>query len=107
MTPSEVEDLKPCPFCGAEMPWTVITFSCAVLRCRCGAEMEHGSVRIAYPETEIPPELREHAYPAQCLALRMKDGSLLNWPEHGYWGINIPAAFDHAGLTAKWNRRTP
>jgi hypothetical protein len=107
MTPDEVEQLKPCPCCGAEYPWTVITYACAVLRCTCGLEMEHGSVRITYPEAEIPHDLREHAYPARCLGIRQKDESVLNWPEHGLWGINIPAAFAHAGLTAKWNRRTP
>lgn len=100
-----MDKLLPCPFCGNKFPFTHITFSCAVLRCKCGAEFQHGSVCVMYKRGEVPKELEPHTYEANALAIRKEDGSLVEYPEHGYVGVELLAALDHAGLLAKWNRR--
>lgn len=100
-----VEELLPCPFCGEGSPFTYISFSCAVLRCRCGSEMEGGAVRVMYKRDELPEELKPHSYEPTLLVMRQGDKEI-RYPDHGYVGVNAIAAFGHAGVTAKWNRRT-
>ena len=36
------------------------------------------------------------------------DGTVVDLalPDHGMVGVNLLAALEHAGVTAKWNRRT-
>lgn len=101
----EAGELLPCPFCGRNFPWTYITFSCAVLRCSCGAEMHNGSVNVMYKHGEVPTALLAHTYEPTALVI-LKDGKEIPYPDHGYVGVNVLAAFAHAGLTAKWNMRT-
>lgn len=97
-------EFLPCPFCGNRWPWTHITFSCAVLRCSCGVEMQNGAVQVMYRRGEVPQELLAHAYEPTAFAI-LKDGEEVPYPEHGYVGVNVLAAFEYAGLTSKWNTR--
>jgi len=100
-------ELLPCPFCGHTSPWTFIHFSCAVLRCRCGAEMQDGSAQVMYQREALPPELLPFSYEPTLLVIQNQDGSRTPYPDHGYIGVNVLAAFERAGITARWNRRTP
>lgn len=99
-------ELKPCPFCGNKHPWEFISAFCAVLRCKCGAEIHGAAVRTVYKMDEIPEALREFAHPAELLVIRTNDGDI-EWPEHGYYGIPVTESFAHFGFSEKWNRRTP
>jgi hypothetical protein len=100
----EVTDLLPCPFCGDRSPFTYITFSCAVLRCSCGAEINGGAVTVMYQRGDVPDGLKSHIYEPNCLVI-IRDGKEIKYPDHGYVGVNVMAAFEYAGLTAKWNNR--
>ena len=97
-------ELLPCPFCGNNSPWTYISFSCVVLRCSCGAEMHNGAAKVMYQRGEVPEELLAHTYEPDALVI-LKDGKEVHYPDHGYVGVNALAAFEHAGLTDKWNAR--
>lgn len=101
----EIEELKPCPFCGNEFPVEYITWDAAVLKCKCGATFEHAAVRVMYKKDELPKELEPYTYEPTLLYLRTKDGKLIPATELGYVGVNVMAAFWFAGITQKWNRR--
>lgn len=99
-------ELKPCPFCGNELPWTHISFNTAVLECGCGATFRGGSaaVKTLYKRDEVPENLRPYVYEPDLLTI-IKDGKEVGYPEHGYVGVNVVAAFWFSGITEKWNRR--
>lgn len=97
-------ELLPCPFCGSCVPYQYISFSCAVLRCECGAEMNGASVRVMYKRGEVPPELLPFTYEPTALVMIL-NGKEVGYPDHGYVGVNALAAFEHAGFTEKWNTR--
>jgi hypothetical protein len=105
MSAKQSTELKPCPFCGNERPYTYISVSCAVLRCQCGATMEKASAQVLYKRSDVPDDLKPYIYEANALSMKQPDGSVLGYPEHGYVGINVLAAFEHAGITERWNRR--
>lgn len=98
-------ELKPCPFCGNTSPFTYITFSCAVLECKCGATLKKCAAQVMYKKDELPEALKPYAYEAELLVIRNADGSETAWPDHGYIGVNVMGAFAHAGITEHWNRR--
>lgn len=102
----EPTPLLPCPFCGTSYPFTYISFSTAVLRCTCGATMKDSAACVMYKREELPPELKDFTYEPTALTIKKKDGTLVNYPDHGYVGINALAAFEYHGITAKWNKRT-
>ena len=99
------EGLKPCPFCGKTNPFTYISFSCCVLRCECGASFKDSSVLVMYKRGEVPSELEPYTYEPKLLVIQDRNGNQTPYPDHGYVGINAHAAFAHAGITEKWNRR--
>lgn len=103
---NEPENLKPCPCCGNKHPFTYITFSCAVLRCDCGLEIHNGAVSVVYQWDEIPKELIPFSYEPTLLEIKQEDGPNKKYPDHGYIGVNVMAAFEHAGLTKIWNTRS-
>lgn len=96
--------LLPCPMCGAHAPWTYISFSCAVLRCRCGVELEGAAVQVMYPRDKLPLALARYSYEPDLLVIRTDTGDV-PYPDHGYVGVNAEAAFALYGHTARWNRR--
>jgi hypothetical protein len=97
-------EIKPCPFCGHKYPWTFITAFVAVLRCQCGATMEDAAVRVLYKRDELPEQLKDHTYEPELLVI--KDGDRkIPYPDHGYIGVNVIAAFAHSGVLARWNAR--
>lgn len=102
---SDLSDIKPCPFCGKKMPFGYYNAFSAYLGCE-DCHCVVGSVRVCYKKEEIPEELKGLEEPADALAIKQEDGSLLHFPEHGYYGISCVVAFDHAGLLEKWNRRS-
>lgn len=96
--------LRPCPMCGSAMPFTYISFSCAVLRCRCGLTMEGASVQVMYRRADLPLALERHSYEPTALVIRTATGDV-PYPDHGYVGVDAQAAFALYGHTARWNRR--
>ena len=102
---SEPTELKPCPFCGNTSPFTYISYDIAVLRCSCGVKLEHCSARVMYLRNEVPPELLPFTYEPTLLVMVKADGTSIPYPDHNLVGIHVMAAFEHAGLTAIWNRR--
>jgi hypothetical protein len=99
-----VSELLPCPFCGNKSPFEYISPWTAVIRCECGIELHQGSVHVLYQRDEVPEALKAHTYEPTCLVVE-RDGKQLPYPDHGYVGVNVMAAFEFAGLTEKWNRR--
>lgn len=85
--------LLPCPMCGAIEPWTYISQSCAVIRCKCGVELAGAAVRTMYRPGEVPLALERYVSTAPAL------------DEIGYVWVAPPAAFHVLGHTARWNRR--
>lgn len=101
---SGIENIKPCPFCGNKMPFGYYNAFTAYIGCdKCN--IKFGSVRVLYKLDELPKELSGLERPADAISIKQNDGSVLNFPEHGYYGISCITAFDHAGLLAKWNQR--
>lgn len=98
-------EIKPCPFCGNEYPWTFYSPFSATLCCT-QCDYSFGSAKVLYKLDELPYGLQGKEKPADALAL--KDGDkTLHFPEHGYYSVSCLDAFDHAGLLAKWNTRAP
>lgn len=101
------EKLLPCPHCGNDWPWEFITAHIAVIRCSdCGAEMKNGAVPVLYKRDKVPAELVGKTYEATALVIKNADGTENGYPDHGYVGVSVDVAFEHAGLTEKWNRRS-
>lgn len=100
-------DLLPCPCCGNKYPWKYITFTCCVLRCSCGLEVQGATISPVYKMDNIPAALREFAHPADALQISMPGGEIHNFPEHGYYSVSVVESFKHFGFAAIWNRRTP
>lgn len=99
------EDLLPCPCRGNEFPFEYITYSCCILRCKCGIELHNAAVRVVYKSfDEVPEELKPYANPANALVFE-REGKLIQWEEHQNYGVSCMRAFEHAGFTAKWNKR--
>lgn len=105
----EPAELLPCPFCGDKWPVEYISRYAAVLSCTCGATIRDACVPILYRVGKVPLALLAHIYEAKLLVMRQKssDGTVVDlaWPDHGMVGVNLLAALEHAGVTAKWNRR--
>ncbi|SPZ07609.1 Uncharacterised protein [Pseudomonas luteola] len=100
---SEIE-IKPCPCCGAQLPFQHITFNCVVLRCDCGLEIRNGAAQTMYKRDELPKELEPYSYEPTGLVIKNGDTEI-KYPEHGYIGVNAIAALKHSGALDKWNRR--
>lgn len=96
--------LLPCPMCGSPSPFTYISFTCAVLRCKCGVTLEDAAVRVMYRRADLPLALERHAYEPTLLVIRTENGDI-PYPDHGYVGVSATAAFALYGHTARWNRR--
>ena len=100
-------ELLPCPCCGNKYPWEYITFSCCVLRCECGLEVQGAAISPVYKMDKIPDALREFASPATALHIRLEGGVIQEFPEHGYYSVPVTESFKHFGFAAIWNRRAP
>lgn len=109
MNATEPAEILPCPCCGNTCPWTFLTYSCCVLRCDCGIELNGAVVRAVYKKTPgpecIPDELLPFAKPADALRIRSQGGALVDYPEHGYYSVSVVESFRHFGFLDKWNRR--
>jgi len=102
---SGLSDIKPCPFCGNEMPFSYYNPSTAYLGCdSCG--INFGSVQVLYKRDELPKELKGLEYEADALVIIESDGTRTSYPEHNRVGINCVIAFDHKGILSKWNKRS-
>lgn len=98
--------LLPCPCCGNEYPFQYISFSCCVLRCKCGIELHGAAISPVYHMETMPEELKQFASPAELLVIRTDKGDV-SWPEHGYYSVSVVESFRHFGHLEKWNRRAP
>jgi hypothetical protein len=97
---SKLSDIKPCPYCGNEMPVFYRGFI-AYLGCdRCGVII--GGARVIYKRDELPEDLKGLEYEADALTI-IDDGQKIPYPEHNRVGINCVIALDHKGLLSKWN----
>lgn len=98
-------DIKPCPFCGHTLPFTHITFSCAVIECpTCQATMRDASAQTMYKRDELPEHLVPYSYEPVLLTIN-KSGVEIEYPHHGYVGVNVTAAFHFSGVLDRWNKR--
>ena len=68
--------------------------------------MKDGAVLVMYKREDLPEALKPYAYEPTLLVMKQADGSLINYPEHGYIGVDAIAAFHHSGALDKWNTRT-
>lgn len=86
-------ELLPCPMCGNKSPWTYISQSCAVIRCKCGIELRGSPVRTMYEPAEVPLVFERYVTHAEALS------------DMGYVWVSPLDSFYVLGHTARWNRR--
>lgn len=101
------EELKPCPFCGCKDVWNFAGLFHVYVECAdCGATLNNSSACVLYHRDRIPEKLiGVETYEATALAMKQKDGTVLNYPDHGYVGVNVLLALKAYGVTDRWNAR--
>lgn len=107
MATTTYEKLKPCPFCGYELPWKFISFTCCVLECRCGASLTDNAVQTAYhkPDLDNLPHLLPYATALeQEVSVITLSGDTKTCND--FWCVPADVAFYYGGVTSRWNKRT-
>jgi len=100
--------LKPCPFCGCDDVLDHSSCFFVTVKCKlCGATIKDGTVPVLVKKDKIPIGITDDMlYEATGFCLRSENGDILEYPKHGYVGINIKKSLYRFGVSCRWNRRS-
>ena len=97
--------IKPCPFCGNDLPFEYISIWTVYIHCRCGIQLKDSGARVLYKKGDCPKELiGVQTYEATALIMKI-DGKEVKYPEHNYVGVSALVALQAYGHLERWNKR--
>jgi len=100
--------LKNCPCCGAYSPWHYISQTAAVIRCKCGIELNGSAVQTLFiDKNKIPLALERYAeWVDQPINVTQTIDDKFPIEHPGFWWVPPPESFRVLGHESRWNRRT-